>query len=178
MFFEIAKFAMDVSGLSTQQKVLEEKVNKIKEARIKAEAETKRKAEEEARKIEEDRQKEINKAKEEGTYWSKTKADSNVYLFQEVFEQIKKIIAEKLEIELDRIEPNSDMVNSLGADGYDIYEIAIKIEEEFDIELEDEFIGSGCCYSFFRALSSSDKYSDNYSSYCVKDLCDFIILNI
>ena len=161
-----------------RQKALEEEARKIEQARLKAEAEARRKAEEEARKTEEARLEEISKAKAKGVYWSKIKADSNIYLFREVFEEIKKIVAEKLKTEPDRITPDTDTAIDLGADGYDLYEISLEIEEEFGIELEEEFIGSGCSYSFFRALSSSDKYSDNYSSYRIKDLCDFIILNI
>lgn len=160
-----------------RQKALEEKVRKIEQARLKAEAEAKRKAEEEAIKIEEARQKEINKNKAEGVYWSKAKADSNIYLFREVFEEIKNIIAKNLKIEPDRITPDSNIANDLGADGYDMYEIAIKIEEEFAVELEEEFRGSGC-YPPFCSSYRSYRYSDNYDAYHIKDLCNFIILNI
>ncbi|MCC0177938.1 hypothetical protein I4641_13210, partial [Waterburya agarophytonicola K14] len=140
-----------------KQKALEEEAIKIEQARLKAEAEAKKKAKEEARKIEQARQKEINKDKAEGVYWSKTKADSNIYLFREVFEEIKKIIAKELEIESDRITPESHMYYDLGAEcENDVYKIALEIEEEFDIEFD----------------------LDNYSLDCIKDLCDFVILNI
>ena len=55
-----------------------------------------------------------------------------------VEDKIKKIIAEKLSVELDEIVPEASFVNDLGADSLDLVELIMSMEEEFDIEISDE----------------------------------------
>ena len=52
--------------------------------------------------------------------------------------QIKKIIAEKLGVDLDEIIPKASFVDDLGADSLDLVELIMSMEEEFDIEISDE----------------------------------------
>ncbi|AZT90662.1 acyl carrier protein [Caldicellulosiruptor changbaiensis] len=56
----------------------------------------------------------------------------------EIFEKVKKIIADKLDIEEDRITPESSFLDDLGADSLDIVELIMELEEEFNIEIPDE----------------------------------------
>ena len=56
----------------------------------------------------------------------------------EIFEKVKKIIADKLDIEEDKIKPESSFLDDLGADSLDIVELIMELEEEFGIEIPDE----------------------------------------
>lgn len=56
-----------------------------------------------------------------------------------VFETIAKIICEHLgSLKLDEIEPETSLVDDLGADSLDAVEIIMAIEEEFSIEIPDD----------------------------------------
>lgn len=57
---------------------------------------------------------------------------------EELFEQMKKLIAERLEIEEDKITPDSSFRQDLGADSLDTYELVYAIEEELGITIPDE----------------------------------------
>jgi len=56
----------------------------------------------------------------------------------ETFEKVKKIVAEQLSVEDDKITPQSNFANDLGADSLDTVELVMALEEEFDIEIPDE----------------------------------------
>jgi len=55
-----------------------------------------------------------------------------------VFEKIKKIISEQLEVDQSIIGESSSITGDLGADSLDLVDLAMSIEDEFDIELSDE----------------------------------------
>jgi acyl carrier protein len=56
----------------------------------------------------------------------------------ELFEKIKKIIAEKLEVEEGKITLEASFRQDLGADSLDTYELVYGIEEELGITIPDE----------------------------------------
>ena len=56
----------------------------------------------------------------------------------ELYEKVKKIIAEKLEVEEDKITPEASFRQDLGADSLDTYELVYAIEEELGITIPDE----------------------------------------
>jgi len=56
----------------------------------------------------------------------------------ELFDKVKKLIAEKLEIEEAKIEMDSKFREDLGADSLDTYELVYAIEEEMGISIPDE----------------------------------------
>ena len=56
----------------------------------------------------------------------------------ELFDKMKKIIAEKLEVEEDKITKESSFRQDLGADSLDTYELVYAIEEEMGINIPDE----------------------------------------
>ena len=56
----------------------------------------------------------------------------------ELFEKIKKLIAEKLEVEEDKITMEASFRQDLGADSLDTYELVYAIEEEMGITIPDE----------------------------------------
>ena len=55
-----------------------------------------------------------------------------------VFEKVKKIIAEKLDIEEDKITMEASFRQDLGADSLDTYELIYALEEEMGIQIPDE----------------------------------------
>ncbi len=57
-----------------------------------------------------------------------------------VTEKIKEILADQLDIELESIEPESLLVEDLGADSLDAIDIIMSVEDEFQIEVPDEII--------------------------------------
>ena len=56
----------------------------------------------------------------------------------ELFERIKKIIADKLEVEESKITLEASFRQDLGADSLDTYELVYGIEEELGITIPDE----------------------------------------
>jgi len=55
-----------------------------------------------------------------------------------VEDKVKKIIAEKLSVELEEVIPEASFVDDLGADSLDLVELIMSMEEEFDIDISDE----------------------------------------
>lgn len=56
----------------------------------------------------------------------------------ELFEKIKKLIAEKLDIDESKIALDSSFRGDLGADSLDTYELVYAIEEELGVSIPDE----------------------------------------
>ena len=56
----------------------------------------------------------------------------------DLFEKMKKLIADRLEIEESKITPESSFRQDLGADSLDTYELVYAIEEELGISIPDE----------------------------------------
>ncbi|MEW6492694.1 MAG: acyl carrier protein [Cyanobacteriota bacterium] len=57
---------------------------------------------------------------------------------QEIFERVKKIVVEQLEVEPDTVTPEANFATDLNADSLDTVELVMALEEEFDIEIPDE----------------------------------------
>ncbi|ORE86253.1 acyl carrier protein [Oceanococcus atlanticus] len=53
-------------------------------------------------------------------------------------ERVKKIIAEQLSVEIEKITPEARFVDDLGADSLDTVELVMALEEEFEIDIPDE----------------------------------------
>ncbi|HEY9864894.1 MAG TPA: acyl carrier protein [Candidatus Obscuribacterales bacterium] len=56
----------------------------------------------------------------------------------DIAERVKKIIAEQLDVEEDKITPAANFLDDLGADSLDTVELVMALEEEFDTEIPDE----------------------------------------
>ena len=54
------------------------------------------------------------------------------------FEKLQQIIAEVLNIDPEEITMNTTFVDDLGADSLDVFQIIMRLEEEFDIEIPNE----------------------------------------
>ena len=57
---------------------------------------------------------------------------------QEIFEKVKNIVIEQLDVEPGKVTPESSFANDLGADSLDTVELVMALEEAFDIEIPDE----------------------------------------
>ncbi|MFP4510088.1 MAG: acyl carrier protein [Spirochaetota bacterium] len=57
---------------------------------------------------------------------------------EQLFEKMKKLIADKLEIDESKITVESSFRQDLGADSLDTYELVYAIEEELGITIPDE----------------------------------------
>ena len=56
----------------------------------------------------------------------------------DLFDKMKKLIADRLEIDEDKITQESSFRQDLGADSLDTYELVYAIEEELGISIPDE----------------------------------------
>ena len=76
----------------------------------------------------------------------------------ELFEKIQKLIAEKLEKNVDEITLDSSFRGDLGADSLDTYELVYAIEEEMGVSIPDEtaneFETVRDAYDFIKAEQS------------------------
>lgn len=57
-----------------------------------------------------------------------------------VFEKVRKILCEQLDLDEDKVTMDSSIVDDLGADSLDVVDLVMTLEEEFDIEMPDEEI--------------------------------------
>lgn len=57
---------------------------------------------------------------------------------EDLFERIKKLIAQKLDIEESKITLDASFRQDLGADSLDTYELVYAIEEELGVKIPDE----------------------------------------
>jgi acyl carrier protein len=55
-----------------------------------------------------------------------------------VEDKVKKIIAEKLSVDMAEVVLEASFVDDLGADSLDLVELIMSMEEEFDIDISDE----------------------------------------
>lgn len=56
----------------------------------------------------------------------------------DIFDRVKEIVVEQLDVEEEKVVPNASFTNDLGADSLDIVELVMALEEEFDLEIPDE----------------------------------------
>ena len=54
------------------------------------------------------------------------------------FEQVKKIVADKLGVPEEKVTETAAFVNDLGADSLDVVEFVMDVEIEFDITIPDD----------------------------------------
>jgi len=57
---------------------------------------------------------------------------------KQLFEKMKKLIAEKLEVEEEKVKMDASFRQELGADSLDTYELVYEIEETMKINIPDE----------------------------------------
>ena len=55
-----------------------------------------------------------------------------------VFDKVKKIIVDQLDVEEDKVTEAASITDDLGADSLDVVDLVMSFEEEFDIEVPDD----------------------------------------
>jgi len=56
---------------------------------------------------------------------------------EELFKKVAEIISEKLNVPIEDIEEDSHLIEDLGADSLDAFDLVMVFEDEFGIKLED-----------------------------------------
>lgn len=59
-----------------------------------------------------------------------------------IFDEVKEILADQLDINTNDIEITSDLMDDLGADSLDAIDIVMSVEDQYSIEVPDEIIKS------------------------------------
>ena len=60
-----------------------------------------------------------------------------------VLEKVKAILSEQFDVEEDKINPETSIINDLGADSLDVVDLLMSIEDEFEVEVPDELFDLG-----------------------------------
>ena len=55
-----------------------------------------------------------------------------------IFEKIKDILADQLDVEEDKVPADASVIDDFGADSLDLVDLVMTIEEEFDVEISDD----------------------------------------
>ena len=56
----------------------------------------------------------------------------------DTLDKVKKVVAEKLDVDVAKINEDSSLVDDLGADSLDQVELVMAFEEEFNCEISDD----------------------------------------
>ena len=62
------------------------------------------------------------------------------FMDSEVFARIRDYLADQLEVDPEKITPESDIVNDFGADSLDVIDMITTLSDEFNVEIPDEEI--------------------------------------
>jgi len=54
-----------------------------------------------------------------------------------IFDDVKEVVVEQLNVNEDEVKLESDFVEDLGADSLDVVELVMALEEKFEIEIPD-----------------------------------------
>lgn len=55
-----------------------------------------------------------------------------------VFEKVKGILVDQLDVEEEKITMEASITEDLGADSLDVVDLVMSLEEEFDVEIPDD----------------------------------------
>ncbi|HBH26265.1 MAG TPA: acyl carrier protein [Rhodospirillaceae bacterium] len=56
----------------------------------------------------------------------------------DIFDRVKKIVVDNLNVEEAKITPEANFIDDLGADSLDTVELVMAFEEEFSVEISDD----------------------------------------
>ena len=57
-----------------------------------------------------------------------------------IFEKLRKLLSDQLEIDKDKITMDTHIVDDLGADSLDVVELLMSLEDEYDITITDDAV--------------------------------------
>ncbi len=55
-----------------------------------------------------------------------------------ILDKIKEIVADQLDVEVEKVVPEASFVDDLGADSLDLTELIMAMEDEFGMEIDDD----------------------------------------
>lgn len=55
-----------------------------------------------------------------------------------IFDKVKSIIVDQLDVDEDKVTLNANIQDDLGADSLDIVDLVMSFEDEFDLEIPDD----------------------------------------
>lgn len=73
-----------------------------------------------------------------------------------VFEKVKSIVADQLDVEEEKVVAEASITEDLGADSLDVVDLVMSIEEEFDIEIPDDAVEE------IKTVGDIVKYIENH----------------
>ena len=74
-----------------------------------------------------------------------------------VFERIREIICDQLDLEEDKVTMDSDIMEDFEADSLDVVDLVMSIEDEFGLEVPDDQIEN------FRTVGDVVRYTEENS---------------
>ena len=78
-----------------------------------------------------------------------------------VFDKLKEIIVDQLDVEEDEVTMDANIQEDLGADSLDMVDLVMSVEEEFDLKIEDEDVEKiktvGDIVSFIEAHTAEEE---------------------
>jgi acyl carrier protein len=57
---------------------------------------------------------------------------------RELFERVRKVIVEQLDVREEEVTPDASFTDDLGADSLDLVELVMAFEQEFDVSIAEE----------------------------------------
>ena len=57
---------------------------------------------------------------------------------EEIEAKVKKIVCDQMDVDMERVTPETSFINDLGADSLDTVELVMEFEERFGIEIPDD----------------------------------------
>ena len=54
------------------------------------------------------------------------------------FDEVKKLVVEKLSVSEDKVTENAKFIEDLGADSLDVVEFVMEVEKQFGVEIPDD----------------------------------------
>lgn len=57
-----------------------------------------------------------------------------------IFDKIKELIIDQLEVDAEAVKPEAVIIDDLGADSLDVVDLIMAIEDEFEMEIPDDAV--------------------------------------
>ena len=77
---------------------------------------------------------------------------------EEIIKKINGFLVEEFEVDIDDIEPNENLKETLGLDSLDYVDLVVSIESNFGVKLvEADFVGIASFQSFYDLIESKLK---------------------
>lgn len=74
-----------------------------------------------------------------------------------VFDKVKEILIDQLDVEEEKVTLEASIINDLGADSLGIVDLIMALEDEFDVEIDEDK------YESFKTVGDIVKYIEDNS---------------